>query len=251
MTGFMDWICKSRWMLWDLLPRHNGLWVSVLKMLISPTFSLYGAFFSSGLLLFDHLSSEKAAGNAGSCAVRCCWCDGAEDATPRWEKPIQLCRIMKSQMDFVSYILICGFISTCAAVKGKCSWCTWADQQLLTHLMLILGLSVRLTIKQSETLWCWALWRETCSFAFKRPLHRFMATNGITKQDGRQWKVTDLPFIQREHVSSRIVTSNPFQINRGNNFTDWLYCRLCLQTIWKLTVGGCLSHFEAHGRTDC
>lgn len=50
MTSFMDLICKSQWMVGDLLPRHNGLWVSLLKMLISQTLSLYGAclffFFS-------------------------------------------------------------------------------------------------------------------------------------------------------------------------------------------------------------
>lgn len=39
------------------------------------------------VLLFDHLSSEKAAGNAGTCAVRCCLSDGAEEAVLRKSYP--------------------------------------------------------------------------------------------------------------------------------------------------------------------
>lgn len=141
-------------------------------------------FFSSGLL-FDHLSSEKAAGNAGTCAVRCCWCDGAEDETPCWEKPIQLCPIMKSQMDLIYYILICGFISTCAAVKGPrvkmqlmhLNWPTVIDTFDAN-----LGLERPFNHKTERNIKIdgWALLRETCSFAFKQPRHRFMATNGIT-----------------------------------------------------------------------
>lgn len=39
-------------MVGDLLPRHNGLWVSLLKMLISQTLSLYGACFFFSFFFF-------------------------------------------------------------------------------------------------------------------------------------------------------------------------------------------------------
>lgn len=69
-----------------------GLWVSLLKMLISPTLSLYGAwiFFLSFFLLFDHTSGEEAAAPS---AVSWRLCDGAEEAISRQKiktKPIQV-----------------------------------------------------------------------------------------------------------------------------------------------------------------
>lgn len=57
MAGFMDWICKSCWMASDLLLKHNGLWVCLLKMLINLILLFF--FFHS------HLCREDSAGNAG------------------------------------------------------------------------------------------------------------------------------------------------------------------------------------------
>lgn len=96
----------------DLLPRHNSLWVSLLKMLISQTLSLYGACFFFFLLLSDHLSREKEAGNACTCAVMCSLYAVLQ------KKKHYLGPLMRFTTDLIYYILVC-FINICATIKPK------------------------------------------------------------------------------------------------------------------------------------
>lgn len=117
MTSFMDWTCKSCRMVWDLLPRHNSLWVSLLKMLISLTLSLSEhAFFLSSSSFWSSEQRWRSRKRWHMCChvLFVWWCRGS---CPK--KKYSPVRSWNLQLIWIHYILLCSFINICATVKPQ------------------------------------------------------------------------------------------------------------------------------------
>lgn len=102
MTSFMDLICKSQWMVWDLLPRHNALWVSLLKMLISQTLSLYGACFFFPFFFFLIIWVERKKRGTLAHVLSCALC-----TLSYGKKKYYLGPVMRFTTDLIYSILVC------------------------------------------------------------------------------------------------------------------------------------------------
>lgn len=92
------------------MPSHNGLWFSLLKMLISPTRSFYGAsfFFFSFLIIRAERKQQRTLSHTLSGAV--CTVVWRKLAQEKKKQTLQLRTLMERKTDLVYLTLLYGFI---------------------------------------------------------------------------------------------------------------------------------------------